>query len=378
MRIGMVVPYDLAEEGGVKRHAMQLASVLRSLGDEVDVIGPSRRSLGLEHVFTFGGVVNVPSNGSDNHIGLFTRPDRVRSFIRERGYDVLHLHEPLVPALPYYALWSAGEAARVATFHAFTEHQSALGHAVRVATSAITLGMVDRGIAVSPAAAQLARTTFTKPLAIIPNGIDTTAYRRTAPREPLGEPVRLLFVGHWRDPRKGLQYLLDACVALPMPWSLDVVGDGGSVAKREHPNVRYHGAVGSEERIAELYAACDLFVAPSTGMESFGIVLLEAMAAGRAIVCSDIEGYRAVVGDAAVLVAPQHSAALARAIGELAADPGRRAQLAAAGRARVKQFDWNVLVGDVRAEYLAAIAARRGDVASRKHVSTRHRSRQTR
>ena len=96
----MVVPYDLAEEGGVKRHAMQLASALRSLGDEVDVIGPSRRSLGLEHVFTFGGVFNVPSNGSDNHIGLFTRPDRVRRFMRERGYDVLHLHEPLVPALP--------------------------------------------------------------------------------------------------------------------------------------------------------------------------------------------------------------------------------------------------------------------------------------
>jgi len=370
----MVVPYDLSEEGGVKRHAMHLAAMLRASGDEVDIIGPSRRPLDGDHVYTFGGVVNVPSNGSANHIGLFCRPDRVRRFIQQRRYDVLHLHEPLVPALPYYALWSAGSAARVATFHAFTEEQSTLGHAVRVASSAVTLGLIDRGIAVSPAAAQLARTTFTKPLAIIPNGIDTRAYRRTAPREPIGEPVRLLFVGHWRDPRKGLPYLLEACTTLPIAWSLDVVGDGGSLPKREHPNVRYHGAVGSEERLAELYAACDVFVAPSTGMESFGIVLLEAMAAGRAIVCSDIAGYRAVVGNAAVVVAPENTGALAQGIHELASDPARRHQLAAAGRARVKQFDWSVLVGDVRAEYVAAIAARHGAIASREHVRTRARS----
>lgn len=372
----MVVPYDLSEEGGVKKHAMQLAATLRSLGDEVDVIGPSRRSVGLEHVFTFGGVVNVPSNGSANHIGLFTRPDRVRAFVRERAYDVLHVHEPLVPALPYYAVWSAGDAARVATFHAFTENQSALGHAVRVATSAISLGMFDRGIAVSPAAAQLARSTFSRPLAIIPNGIDLGAYHPTPAREALGEPVRLLFVGHWRDPRKGLPYLLDACAALSGPWSLDVVGDGGTVAKREHPNIRYHGAIGSEARLRELYAGCDVFVAPSTGMESFGIVLLEAMATGRAIVCSDIAGYRAVCGAAAVLVPPSNSRALAQAIDALT--PGARAQLVAAGRARVKQFDWDALVGDVRAQYLAAITSRHGEVASRKHVAQRTRSRHTR
>ncbi len=374
----MVVPYDLSEEGGVKKHAMQLAATLRSLGDEVDVIGPSRRSVGLEHVFTFGGVVNVPSNGSANHIGLFSRPDRVRAFVRERAYDVLHVHEPLVPALPYYAIWSAGEAARIATFHAYTEHQSAFGHAVRVGTSAIALGMFDRGIAVSPAAAQLARTTFSRPLAIIPNGIDLGNYHPTPARDVPGGPVRLLFVGHWRDPRKGLPHLLDACAALSRPWSLDVVGDGGAVAKREHPNIRYHGAIGSEARLRELYAGCDVFVAPSTGMESFGIVLLEAMAAGRAIVCSDIEGYRAVCGTAAVLVPPGDSGALARAIEVLTATPGARTQLVAAGRARVQQFDWATLVGDVRAEYLAAIAARHGEVASRKHVSQRTRSRHTR
>lgn len=373
----MVVPYDLADEGGVKKHAIQLAAILRSSGDQVDVIGPSRRTLGEEHVFTFSGVVNVPSNGSANHIGLFTRPDRVRAFIRERGYDVLHIHEPLVPFLNYYALWSAGRAARVATFHAFSEHETIWGRAARRATSAISLGLFDRGIAVSPAAAQLARTTFKRPLAIIPNGIDVSVYRRM-PRDGIGGPIRLLFVGHWRDPRKGLHYLLEACAKLTIPWTLDVVGDGAALTTRELPGVRYHGAIASESRLRELYAACDLFVAPSTGMESFGIVLLEAMAAGCAIVCSDIAGYRAVVANAAVLVPPKHSAELARAIGELASNPHLRSELANAGRARVKSFDWATLVGDVRAEYLAAIAARQGDVASRKHVSTRATSSRTR
>lgn len=372
MRVGMVVPYDLSDEGGVKRHAVQLASALRDLGDEVELIGPSRRRIADAHVYSFGGVVNIPSNGSANHIGLLSRPDRVRDLVRDRAYDVLHVHEPLVPALPYYAAWAAGDAARVATFHAFAEEQSRTARLVRRVASAVTLSRFDRAIAVSPAAAQLARTTFAGPLAIIPNGIDTSVYRERGVRTP-GDRLRLLFVGHWRDPRKGLPYLLDACARLQLPWTLDVVGDGGTLAAPNLRHVRYHGVVAAGARLRELYAQCDVFVAPSTGMESFGIVLLEAMAAGRAIVCSDIAGYRAAAGDAAVLVPPKDPTALAAAITKLAHAPRLRDELAAAGRQRVKSFDWRVLVGEIRAEYLAAIASRQGEVASRRHTPPRGR-----
>src|SRR5262249_30081250 len=138
---------------------------------------------------------------------------------------------------------------------------------------------------------------------------------------------RLLFVGHWRDPRKGLPVLLDAWSRLDA--ALHVVGSGPG----RHPGVTYHGAISDEAQLAEHYRSCDLFVAPSMGRESFGIVLLEAMACGKAIVCSDIDGYRAVVPpEGAVLVKPGDAAALATAIEELLANPQKLRQMGDANR----------------------------------------------
>jgi len=360
----MVVPYDLAEEGGVKRHAMQLATSLRRLGDEVDVIGPYSKRGGLgDHTFGFRGVVNIPANGSDNRLGIFACPHLVRRFVRDHRYDVIHIHEPLQPSLNYYALWSAGRAARIGTFHGYMEQESPALLRARRFWSAIAYPSYDRGIAVSPAAADYARVTFHKPLAIIPNGIRTELYPQGGPHVA-GGPLRILFVGHWRDSRKGLPYLLEACARLGargVAWTLDIVGDGGQVPRSEAPGVRYHGPISSETQIAELYAGCDVFVSPATGMESFGIVLLEAMAAGRAIVCSDIAGYRYAVGESArgaTLVTPGSVDALVAALAELAADPARRARMGAANRERVRQFDWDRLVERVRDEYLAALAVR--------------------
>ena len=125
MRVCVVVPYDLAEEGGVKRHAVHVAAALRAVGDEVWIIGPS--STGGNHgawVHGFAGVVNVPANGSDNYLGIFIRPWQVRSFMREHRFDVVHLHEPIQPSLSYYALWSSPEAAHICTFHAYVEDES--------------------------------------------------------------------------------------------------------------------------------------------------------------------------------------------------------------------------------------------------------------
>ncbi|MEP6864891.1 MAG: glycosyltransferase family 4 protein [Deltaproteobacteria bacterium] len=357
MRVCMVIPYDLSEEGGVKRHGVRLAEALRALGDEVDVVGPSSAPIQDPRIHAFGGVVNVASNGSENHIGMFTSPLAIRRLLRARRYDVVHVHEPLIPSLNYWAVWSAGSAARIATFHAFSEHESLRLRAVRRLWSAFAFRAYDRGIAVSPAAAAPVRGEFAKPLAIIPNGIDTSIYTATA--LPHRGALRLLFVGHWRDQRKGLPVLLDACERLRgIDWTLDVVGDGGGHPRHDHPNVHYHGAIASESQLASLYATCDVFVAPALGMESFGIVLLEAMAAGCAIVCSDIAGYRHAAGDVARYVTPRDSAALATAISELAAAPSLRHKLGAEGKLRVRMFEWATIAARVRDEYLAALATR--------------------
>ena len=357
MKVCLVIPYDLGEEGGVKRHGVRLAAALRELGDEVDVIGPSSVPIHDPHVHAFGGIVNIESNGSENHIGVFSSPFAIRKLVRSRGYDVVHVHEPLIPALNYWAVWSAGNAARIATFHAFSEHESLRLRAARRMWSGIAFRAYDRGIAVSPAAAEGIRDDFAKPLAIIPNGIDTSIYTATA--LPHRGALRLLFVGHWRDPRKGLPVLLDACDRLRgLDWSLDIVGDGGTLPRRDHPNITYHGPIASETQLASLYAMCDVFVAPALGMESFGIVLLEAMAAGRAIVCSDIAGYRHAAGDVARYVPPRDSAALATAINELAGSPALRHRLGAEGKQRARTFEWSAVAVRVREDYRAALATR--------------------
>jgi phosphatidylinositol alpha-mannosyltransferase len=360
----MVVPYDLAEEGGVKRHAMQLASTLRRLGDEVDVIGPLTKGRDGGDVIGFAGVYNIPANGSDNRLGIFACPWKVARLFRERRYDVLHVHEPLQPSINYYALWSAGNAARIGTFHGYMEHESPGLLRARKFWSAVAYPWYDRGIAVSPAAADYAGVTFKKPLTIIPNGIRTELY--SPGRAPTsGAPLRLLFVGHWRDSRKGLPYLLEACGKLRdrgVAWTLDIVGDGGQTPRSELPGVTYHGPISSEQRLAELYAASDVFVSPAMGGESFGIVLLEAMASARAIVCSDIAGYRYAVGAGpdcgATLVAPGDVHGLVAALAELAKDPAQRVRFGAQNRERVRRFDWDRLVARVRDEYLAALESR--------------------
>lgn len=372
MRICMVVPYDLAEEGGVKRHAMQLAASLRKHGDEVDVIGPcSDDSVLGEHMHGFRGIVNVPANGSDNRLGIFVRPDKVWRLFRDRQYDVVHVHEPLQPSLTYYTLWLASrQCARVATFHAYIENESKALLRARQFWSAVQFRSLDRAIAVSPAAEEYAAAVYHRPMAIIPNGIRTDLY--SAPPLPPPGPLRILFVGHWRDSRKGLPHLLDACRALTsrgVQWTLDVVGDGGDREKIELAGVTYHGPIRSEKRIAELYAASDVFVSPATQGESFGIVLLEAMASGRPIVCSDIPGYRFAVGagpDSGAKLVPAGSVdGLATALAELAGDPGLRARLGAASKERVRMFEWDRLVAQVRDEYVLALAARGREVSGR-------------
>jgi phosphatidyl-myo-inositol alpha-mannosyltransferase len=364
MRICMVVPYDLADEGGVKHHAFHLADALRRRGDEVEIVGPLRHGEAGPHVRGFGGVVNVPANGAANFVALLTPPWQVRHFFRSRQFDVVHLHEPMVPMLTYYAAWFS-RAALVATFHMYAESENAASRAARGLLSRLLFPSVQAAIAVSPAAAEYAAPFWPRSLPVIPNGVPTGLYHPGSNgTRPPGDALRLLFVGSWRDERKGLPVLLEACARLRnegVNATLDVVGQGGPGAdRRSLPGVTFHGVVAPETALAEHYRSCDVFVSPATGRESFGIVLLEAMASGRALVCSDIRGYRDLVDvDGALLVPPGDPAALARALAALAGTPARRLAMGIHNRTRAEAYDWDHIASEVRAVYRQAIRERR-------------------
>jgi phosphatidylinositol alpha-mannosyltransferase len=365
LRVCLVSAYDFIEKGGVKKHVVQLAAELRKGGDHVDIAGPYSGSAELpEGMYGFRGVMNFPSNGSDNLIGIGVNPFKVRALLSRGRYDVLHIHEPAVPMLSWWLSWLSPGIAKVCTFHAFAETESSLSQTARRMLVAPELRFYDRAIAVSPAAARFAKVAWSRPLAIIPNGLDTRAFTpRTGERQP--GPVRLLFVGRFRDPRKGLPTLLQAFAkarAAGADVVLDVVGEGNPAILGPLPEgVTLLGILQGEDALANAYRGCDVFVAPSMGGESFGIVLLEAMASRLPIACSSIEGYAAVAPkDGALLTPPGDVDGLAAALVTLAADPARRERMADVNLAASVDYDWSRLADRVREEYRLAIAQKRG------------------
>ncbi|HEU4732177.1 MAG TPA: glycosyltransferase family 4 protein [Kofleriaceae bacterium] len=376
----MMVTYDMASPGGgVKQHALHLAASLRRLGDEVKLVGPSSVPTDEPDVHSFGGIVNIPANGSDNNLGLLVSPRAIARFFREHPFDVIHIHEPLQPALSYWTVWLTRRIPHVATFHAFMEEEGMVLRWARKAWGATMFPWIQRAIAVSEPAARYASHAWSRELAIIPNGVPTDIF--TPPEDHHGHghghahhghghghghaPVRLLFVGRIGDARKGARYLFEAyagLVARKLPVTLDVVGELGQAdPPPELPGLTYHGAV-AFERLAEIYRACDVFVAPSTGQESFGIVLLEAMASAKPVVCSDIEGYRQVATtEGSTLVAPSDARALEDALARVVAiDAATRRRHGQANRRHAEDFDYDRLAERVRQEYHLAIAAHRG------------------
>ena len=365
LNVCIVVSYDLDEDGGgVKHHALHLARTLRQGGDRVTVVGPSTAARNTAETVGFRGVVNVKSNGSDNRIGIFVSPASVWKYFRRNRFDVIHIHEPLQPTLPYLISWFTPGIPKICTFHAFSESASWRLKAARQLCTPLILPFIGRAIAVSKPAARYASDNWKRPIGVIPNGVATDVFHpgtRTGGGRRPGDPVlRLLYIGRLSDDRKGLRFLLEAYARLRargIPVELDAVGEqAGAPLPSEMPGFTYHGAV-SLAQLVERYQACDVLVAPSTGMESFGIVLLEAMSSGRAIVCSDIEGYREVVdAQGAILVKPQDVGALEAAIASLASDPRRIQKMGDWNRSRVTAFDWAAVAPRIRREYEAAMA----------------------
>jgi phosphatidylinositol alpha-mannosyltransferase len=259
--------------------------------------------------------------------------------------------------------WLSGRVPKVCTFHAFAEHPTLglrLGHQL---AAPWVLPHYKRGMAVSLPAQHFVSRVWRRPLSIVPNGVYTDVF---TPGPDFGvarpvsaeHPLRLFFCARLSDERKGFPDLLRAYTLLrerQIPVTLDVAGEAAGPLPPEMPGLTYHGPL-PLATLVERFQSCDVMVAPSTGQESFGIILLEAMASGRAIVCSDIAGYRQVVDAQGAILCPRHSPeALAVAIAELAANPERRRTMSIANRERALHFDWPRLAAHVRAQYLLAM-----------------------
>jgi phosphatidyl-myo-inositol alpha-mannosyltransferase len=359
VKILLACPYDWAAPGGVQVHVRGLAEALRRRGHDTRVVAPGSRPPTDAWVRIVGRPVPIPYNGTVAPISFSPGAwRRIRSAIRSFGPDVVHVHEPLTPSTSMLVTLAASSPV-VATFHAYLDRSRLMelaGPALRRVSRRI-----DAAIAVSDAAAEFLRRVIAVPLEIVPNGVDVGRFAHA------GEPARGLPAGRkilWvnrLDPQKGFGVMLDAFERLPADLEdvhLIVAGDGKDRdALRSAPapvrsRVLHLGTV-ANDLLPAYHAAADLFAAAAVGQESFGIVLVEAMAAGLPVVCTDIPGYREVVRDGVegLLVAPNDAAALADAIARVMTDRTLASALADAGRARAAGYSWETVLPRLESVY---------------------------
>ncbi len=367
MRIGLVCPYSWDVPGGVQEHIRDLAEALIELGHYVSVISPADDDEALpDYVVPAGRAVAVPYNGSVARLSFGPlSANRVRRWIKDGSFDVLHVHEPAAPSLSLIACWIF-DGPIVATMHGANARSRVLHAAEPMLRSA--LEKVSGRIAVSEAA----RSTLVHHLGgdavLIPNGVTISRFEKA---EPLagwpGEGGALGFLGRMDEPRKGLSLLLRAfeLIGTERPGlRLLIAGPGDTtevmarVPEALRDRVVLLGQV-SEAVKVQVYHSVDVFCAPNTGGESFGIVLAEAMAAGAPIVASDLDAFRRVLrgGRAGELFNSGDPADLAAAIGRLLDDPQWRASLSAAASAAVRDYDWGKIARDVVKVYQAVLPA---------------------
>lgn len=364
MKIAQVTPYDFSQPGGVSEHIGHLRDEFTKLGHEVIVMAPKAHKGGLEigdGFYGIGRTVGIPGNGSKVRLTFdVTLYAAVKELIQREQFDIVHLHEPLTPVLPYMVLLNS-RAVNIATFHAF--RTSNPWYTAFKPYMSFVLSRLDARIAVSEPAREMVEQYFDGPYQVIPNGIDTSQFGDHIQPFPWafdGTP-RILFVGRYNEPRKGYKYLLRALplIQKQFPKARLMVGGTGdqekfdSIMERERIHgVDYIGFI-SREELPRYYASCDVFCAPSIYRESFGIVLLEAAASGRPVVATNIPGYASVLSNEqeALLVEPRDPQALALAIVRVLADRPLQQRLAANGRATAAQYAWPTVAARVLACY---------------------------
>ncbi|HWV23817.1 MAG TPA: glycosyltransferase family 4 protein [Thermomicrobiales bacterium] len=353
MKIALVSPYSMQKPGGVAEHVAHLRDEFRRLGHTVKVMAPRGQRGGLEvgeDFYGIGRTITIPGNGSKMRLTFdVTLYADVKAIMKREQFDVVHLHEPLMPVLPYMVLLNS-QAVNVATFHAYSLSQPWY-NAFKPYMSFV-LGRIDGRIAVSEPARQFVNRYFEGDYEVVPNGIDVSAYG------PHVEPFewahdgrkRILFVGRFEEARKGFKYLLRALPLVQQQFPdtrLIVIGAGrperfdGLMERLDIRGVEFKGFVSHEEK-ARYYASCDVACAPSTGGESFGYTVVEPMAAGKPVVAGDIAGYRSVMtsGRNGLLVEPRDPQALALALVHVLADRDLQHRLGAAGMESAQQYAW--------------------------------------
>ncbi|HXO66522.1 MAG TPA: glycosyltransferase family 4 protein [Candidatus Dormibacteraeota bacterium] len=369
MKIGLVSPYDFSHPGGVTEHISHLARELRSRGATVKLMAPASKDLpadlegivGADDFYRIGRAFPIPANGSIARITMSFHLGRwINRILEAERFDIIHFHEPLMPALPITVL-RASHTCNVGTFHAYAKSSTAYYYSQRLVRRYFR--KLHGLVAVSDPARDFVSKYFRGDYRVVPNGVDLSRFNDSV--RPLPEfsdgKLNLLFVGRM-EKRKGLGVLLRAYVQLKQRvpgLRLIVVGDGrmrkgyeSYIESHRIPDIVMAGYVSPEE-LPRYHASADIFCAPNTGKESFGIVLLEAMAAGLPVIATDIPGFSHVVspGRHGILVRRDDPVSLASAINLLADDRGLCARLGAAGRVAAGSYSWDRVVEQVVGVY---------------------------
>jgi phosphatidyl-myo-inositol alpha-mannosyltransferase len=357
LRVALVCPYSWSVPGGVQTHITGLARALRSRGHDVEILAPADGPVEQQGFLPLGGTIGFRDNGAITRVALSPAAlARTARAVRTRGYDLVHLHEPMLPHACFTALQSA-RVPVVGTFHMLNVSERwyrLFGPVVRRAARRL-----HARIAVSEAAREFVSRSLPGDYRLIPNGIDVSDYAASTN----GTGGRVLFVGR-PEPRKGLPVLLEAFGLLPGNPELELVGvsptDLSGLAngapRRALERVHAHGLVPDAMR-RELLCRADVLCAPSLAGESFGLVVLEGMAAGLPVVASAIPGYRDLLPpEAGTLVPPGDARALAAALERLLADAGLRRRLGENGRWAAARYDWSVVAEEIVSVYELALA----------------------
>lgn len=385
MKIGVVSPYDWSYPGGVREHIRHLANEFTRVGHEVRVLAPATRPTSTtldNHVFYgLGKTAPVPVNGSIARIAIVdpTLAWRVRGILRREHFDILHIHEPLVPGLSLTAL-RFSTTITVGTFHAFAQPGMTSTQYLAYASAAPFLRPYFRRlagrIAVSTAAYQFASHYFPGNYRIIPNGVDLNRFHPNLPPLPqlMDGKRNILFVGRF-ERRKGAKYLIRAIPRIRErhPNTRFIfVGEGRLrhglqrvVEQQGWPDVLFTGYV-SDTELPRYFASADVFCAPAIGGESMGIVLLESMASGTPVVASNITGYATVVrsGNDGLLTTPRDSEDLAQAVNKLLDNEPLRQQLIHIGLQKVHEYAWPHIAHSILDYYQELIEEQRSRIGS--------------
>jgi len=363
MKIALVSPYDFTYPGGVTNHISALERHLTRMGHEVKVIAPASQVVSVfgDRFIPIGKPRPIPTSGSIARITISIRlASTIKTVLSREKFDIVHLHEPFMPML-CSAVLRFSDTANIGTFHAY---QGSPGYSFGRPITTFLLNRRARKlnykIAVSRPAMEYASKYVPGPYEIIPNGIDLEHF--TADISPIEDfrdgKLNILFVGRL-EKRKGLNYLLKAYkqVKTEVPNTrLIIVGPGVRLRRKYEKQVNRDGlkdvifiGYASQDELPRYYKTADIFCAPATSQESFGIILLEAMALGTPVVATSVAGYSSVIthGEEGLLVPPRDEKNLAQSLITLLKDESLRRQMGARGILKAKKYDWEEVTRSV-------------------------------